>query len=50
MGENPDSFENIGGWVVVQSGRYRYTVSEEVGIRVRMVLSDYLACEAFWNC
>ena len=49
IGEHPDSSQNVGGWVVVQAGRYRYAVSEEVGIRVRMLLSDYLACEVLWG-
>lgn len=34
-------------WVVVQSGRYRYSV-DEGGPIVRMVLSEYLACGVEW--
>lgn len=36
------------GWQVVQPGRYRYWVSWSGEARVRMVLSEYLACEAAW--
>lgn len=35
-----------GGWQVVQPGRYRYLVMD--GTTVRMVLSEYLACEVVW--
>ena len=48
LGEPVDSFEEIDGWTVVQPGRYRYVVSEDGGVLVRMVLSEYLACEAYW--
>ncbi len=33
------------GWIVVQPGRYRYAVMESDVLIVRMVLSEYLACE-----
>ncbi len=36
------------GWLVVQPGRYRYLVAESHGPLVRVVLSEYLACEAVW--
>jgi hypothetical protein len=32
-------------WTTIQPGRYRYAVSHSHGVRVRMVLSEYLACE-----
>jgi hypothetical protein len=32
-----------GEWVVVQQGTYRYSVHQEGGLRVRSVLSEYLA-------
>jgi hypothetical protein len=35
-------------WQVIQEGRYRYVMSHVNGIRVRMVLSEYLACEVLW--
>jgi hypothetical protein len=38
----------MGGWRVIQEGRYRYLVSHSAGIAVRMVLSEYLACEVIW--
>lgn len=37
-----------GAWQILQEGRYRYSVSHSDGIRVRIVLSDYLACEVTW--
>jgi hypothetical protein len=36
------------GWQVVQPGRYRYLVAEGP-TTVRMVLSEYLACEVVWE-
>lgn len=36
-------------WNVVQSGRYRFTVSVANGVTVKMVLSEYLACEVRWD-
>ena len=41
-------FTQEGAWQVVQEGRYRYSVSHSDGIRVRMVLSNYLACDVIW--
>lgn len=35
-------------WIVVQAGRYRYITSAGGTIVVRMVLSEYLACEVAW--
>lgn len=43
----PDgSYEN--GWIHVQPGRYRYAVTQSDDIEVRMVFSEYLACEVRW--
>lgn len=36
------------GWHIVQPGRYRYLVSHSGPIAVRLVLSEYLACEVVW--
>jgi len=36
-------------WIVVQPNRYRYVVSAGPPILVRMVLSEYLACEVTWD-
>lgn len=36
-------------WLVVQEGRYRYRVDSDDGSRVRMVLSEYLACIIVWD-
>lgn len=37
-----------GGWVIVQEGTYRYAVQQTGGLRVRSVLSEYLATEVQW--
>jgi hypothetical protein len=41
--------ELVDGWVVVQPGRYRYLASTCPGVLVRIVLSEYLDCEARWD-
>ncbi|MGH6846825.1 MAG: hypothetical protein ACREC0_05140 [Methylocella sp.] len=38
-----------GQWVVVQQGIYRYSVQQAGGLRVRSVLSEYLATEVLWE-
>lgn len=48
-GGAPDRFERAQSWLVVQPGRYRYAVVETGGMLVRMVLSEYLACEVLWD-
>ena len=48
-GKPPDRFEQWGDWILVQAGRYRYSVAETDGIVVRMVLSEYLASEVIWE-
>lgn len=37
----------LGRWVTVQPGRYRYSVPDQFS--VRMVLSEYLACDVRWG-
>jgi hypothetical protein len=37
------------GWVVVQDGNYRFHVSQEEGLTVKMVLREYLACHVVWE-
>lgn len=37
------------GWLVVQPGLYRYMASVGAGVIVRMVIREYLACEAIWD-
>jgi len=37
------------GWVVVQPGQYRYRAWVGDGTFVRMVVSEYLACEVVWD-
>ncbi len=48
-GESPDRLPLSGDWIVVQPDRYRYAVAETGGVIVRMVLSEYLACEVAWD-
>ena len=48
-GAKADESAQVGEWVVVQPGRYRYAVNETGGILVRIVLSEYLACVASWE-
>jgi hypothetical protein len=36
------------GWVVVQPRRYRYLAAVGQNVVVRIVLSEYLACEVTW--
>jgi len=36
-------------WLQVQPGRYRYMTDVQAGALVRMVLSEYLACEVSWS-
>ena len=36
------------GWIEVQPDRYRYFVVAEGNVLVRIVLSEYLACEIIW--
>jgi hypothetical protein len=36
-------------WRVMQPGRYQYLVSQAEGLFVRILLSDYLACEVRWE-
>ena len=49
FGKSPDRLPLSGGWVVVQPDRYRYAVVGTGGVFVRMVLSEYLACEVVWE-
>ena len=44
-----DRFQQWKDWVLVQAGRYRYSVTETDGILVRMVLSEYLVGEVIWE-
>jgi len=36
-------------WIPIQPGRYRYLASVDDGLVIRMVVSEYLACEVAWN-
>lgn len=39
----------VPGWVEVQPGRYRYLAFVSGAVTVRIVLSEYLACEVVWE-
>jgi len=41
--------ENGSEWIEIQPSRYRYIVTTDVTVRVRVVLSEYLACEVIWS-
>lgn len=43
-GEGLDDF----GWVVVQPGSYRYSVSWSGDVQVKIVIAEYLGCIARW--
>lgn len=47
-GAHPFS-ESSGPWIVVQPGQYRYAVDQDGGIRIRIVISEYLACIVTWD-
>jgi hypothetical protein len=36
-------------WIVVQEDNYRFRVSQEDGLTVKIVLREYLACEVRWS-
>ncbi|MGO8926326.1 MAG: hypothetical protein ACLQU3_05475 [Limisphaerales bacterium] len=38
-----------GPWIPVQQDVYRYSVDQHRGVLVRIVLSEYLACEVEWG-
>ena len=42
------TFDAGSGWSVLQEGRYRYAVALPGSPIVRIVLSEYLACEVCW--
>lgn len=37
------------GWITVQDGNYRFNVSDENGMAVKIVLREYLACQVIWG-
>lgn len=40
----------VNGWVDVQEGRYRYhAIHDENGIKIKLVIGEYLACEVVWE-
>jgi hypothetical protein len=36
-------------WLVVQNGNYRFRVTQEEGLTVKIVLREYLACHVVWE-
>jgi len=47
-GADPYS-DTVGPWIEVQRGRYRYSVGQDAGVIVRIVIAEYLACEVAWE-
>ncbi len=45
----PPFADTPGPWITVQEGRYRYSVDEDRGVRVHIVISEYLACVVNWD-
>ena len=43
------SFPAGSDWIVAQPGRYRYLAAAGESVVVRLVLSEYLACEVVWS-
>ena len=43
------SLAGASGWLVLQPGRYRYMADVDSGAVVRIVMSEYLACEVVWS-
>lgn len=39
----------VGGWILVEPGRYRYSVDWSDGVTVRTVIWEYLATETRWD-
>jgi len=37
------------GWLLVQKDRYRYRVLQDDGLRVKIVIREYLAAEIRWD-
>lgn len=48
LGAKPYEDTN-GPWINVQSRRYRYAVDHDAGVCVRIVIAEYLSCEAIWE-
>lgn len=47
-GSEPFS-DSAGPWIEIQPMRYRYAVDQNGSVLVRMVLSEYLACQVEWE-
>jgi len=47
--DSHDRFPLAPGWLNVQSGRYRYCTCYDGPVSVRIVLSEYLACQVLWQ-
>lgn len=47
-GASPYS-DHEGPWVIVQPNRYRYTVDQHGGVKIQIVIAEYLACVVNWD-
>lgn len=45
----PPFADSPGPWITVQPGQYRYFVDEDGGVRVQIVISEYLASVVIWE-
>lgn len=48
VGARPHASQS-GPWITVQVGHYQYKVDQENGVRVQIVLGEYLACSVAWE-
>ena len=39
----------VGGWIIVEPGRYRYAIDWSDAITVKSVIWEYLATETRWE-
>ena len=37
------------GWLLVQKNNYRFQVSQEDGLTVKIVIREYLGCHIVWE-
>lgn len=48
-GAPPFADAPAGPWISVQPGQYRYTVDEFGGVRIQIVIGEYLGCVVEWD-
>ncbi|GHH09722.1 hypothetical protein GCM10008023_06750 [Sphingomonas glacialis] len=39
----------VEGWLIVQDNNYRYRTSQDGGLRIRLLIREYLACDVLWD-